>query len=42
MIEIVTAAQKLGAQLTSDYEGKIYFVGILQGSIPFSRTDKAC
>lgn len=34
--EIVTAAQKLGAQLTSDYEGQNpIFVGILKGSIPF-------
>lgn len=34
--EIVTTAQKLGAQLTSDYEGKNpIFVGILKGSIPF-------
>ena len=34
--EIVTAAQKLGAQLTSDYEGQNpIFVGILKGSVPF-------
>ena len=34
--EIVTAAQKLGAQLTGDYAGKNpIFVGILKGSVPF-------
>ena len=34
--EIVTAAKKLGAQLTEDYKGKNpILVGILKGSIPF-------
>lgn len=34
--EIVAAAQKLGAQLTADYQGKNpILVGILKGSIPF-------
>ncbi|MEW4354873.1 hypoxanthine phosphoribosyltransferase [Streptococcus pneumoniae] len=34
--EIVAAAQKLGAQLTDEYEGKNpILVGILKGSIPF-------
>ena len=34
--EIVTAAKKLGQQLTADYQGKKpIFVGILKGSVPF-------
>lgn len=34
--EIVAASQKLGAQLTADYQGKNpILVGILKGSIPF-------
>ena len=34
--EIVTAAKKLGKQLTVDYQGKKpIFVGILKGSVPF-------
>ena len=34
--EIVTAAKKLGKQLTVDYQDKKpIFVGILKGSVPF-------